>query len=455
MRVSTTSPVPERVLHAQHANELIILRRPFILFLGIVFVSWVASPVVMLIYLLLALHAFRGSRETIEAFTILALILLGHPAFFSGGDKNFRWLILAVGLGRIIWDWVVLGGGLRLPRGVINLLGLFFISTLVASFTVSYIPSLSILKLVSFAIGVFVIFVCFYNTHHLNQYWQSWFYTFIVFSFVAGLLVYLAGLGYFRTREGFQGIWGHPQIMGPICSMMTAWLAGQYLSKRSTSKLLPLVTIIGVVFVFTSGARTAALALGGGLCIALIVLAVRKRSSISWQRLFINPLTGVVTVLLVVAMVLFSSEVKMMVSDFIQKGDDESSNVTEVFQESRGRRMNTSMDNFKSSPLLGIGFGIPSELTVSAHGVETVMGITTSASSEKGFMPSAILEEVGLVGALLVFLLMIAISLPIHRYADLSVVWMYWASLLVNAGAAILFSVGGLGFFMWLVIGYC
>jgi hypothetical protein len=83
------------------------------------------------------------------------------------------------------------------------------------------------------------------------------------------------------------------------------------------------------------------------------------------------------------------------------------------------------------------------------------MGVPVSASSEKGFMPTAMLEEVGLFGTLLVVLIMLAISIPVLRLGRFPVVWTYFAALLINVGAAVFFSLGGVGFFMWLMIGFC
>jgi hypothetical protein len=33
--------------------------------------------------------------------------------------------------------------------------------------------------------------------------------------------------------------------------------------------------------------------------------------------------------------------------------------------------------------------------------------------------------------------------------------WMYWTTLAINGGAAVFFSLGGLGLVMWILIGFC
>ena len=461
-RKNKKSRNPKRVEESLKSSGLTLLREPMLFLLGITVLCLAASPLTGIIYILATIHAMRGQRETIESFTILALVLLGHPAVFSGQLKILRWAILAAGIGRIFWDWLVVGKAIKFPSNFTTSFGIFFTSTLVASIAVSRIPSLSLLKLISFAIGVFTIFVCFHNTRNLNKYWKDWFYTFFLYSLIASILIFATGMGYFRTREGFQGIWRHSQIMGPIASMMTAWFIGQfiYCNEKNAKRILLFSSLLGVVFVFLSGARTAALALGAGLLIALGVIFLRSKPNLSIQRLLFNSLTGLTAFLLVVAMIMFPAEFESRIQEFVNKDGIETEAVgagdaSELFLASRGGLLSKSMENFRESPVFGIGFGVPSNFTIRANATESVLGIPTSASSEKGFMPSAILEEVGLVGSILLLIVMVMVSLPIHKFGDLSLVWMYWSGLFVNVGAAIFFSVGGLGFFLWLIIGFC
>ena len=116
--------------------------------------------------------------------------------------------------------------------------------------------------------------------------------------------------------------------------------------------------------------------------------------------------------------------------------------------------MERSMANFYESPLVGIGFGVPSDFGRFGS-VETVGGIPLSASIEKGFMPTAMLEEVGIIGTGLVLIFLGLISFPIVQWGGIAINWMYWTALLMNGGAAVFFSVGGLGIIMWIVVGFC
>jgi hypothetical protein len=74
---------------------------------------------------------------------------------------------------------------------------------------------------------------------------------------------------------------------------------------------------------------------------------------------------------------------------------------------------------------------------------------------EKGFMPTAVLEETGLIGAALTILLLIFLFVPVLQHPDPTLFWVAAASLLVNFGEMVFFSVGGMGFFFWFVMAFC
>jgi hypothetical protein len=119
--------------------------------------------------------------------------------------------------------------------------------------------------------------------------------------------------------------------------------------------------------------------------------------------------------------------------------------------------MNSSMNNFREHPIAGIGLGVPSfyESAIVEKFVVRFQGIPVSATVEKGFLPTAVLEEIGLIGAALTLLLIFTISITILRYGQPWVIWVYLTAMLQNAGEAVLFSPGGKGLLIWSVVGFC
>jgi hypothetical protein len=118
--------------------------------------------------------------------------------------------------------------------------------------------------------------------------------------------------------------------------------------------------------------------------------------------------------------------------------------------------MDRSMANFWEKPITGIGFGAPSDPIRFARQLERgPYGIPLSASVEKGFMPTAVLEETGLIGAVLTIALLIFLFMPAVQHPDPTLFWVMATCLLLNLGEMVFFSVGGMGFFFWFVMMFC
>jgi len=109
--------------------------------------------------------------------------------------------------------------------------------------------------------------------------------------------------------------------------------------------------------------------------------------------------------------------------------------------------------NISARPLEGIGFGmasIPSELVVVR---DPVFGLPVSAAVEKGVLPLAIVEEIGVVGFGVVLLWVLAL-LRMSARAGVAPVAVCLTALFLNMGEATLFSPGGLGLLMLIMLGW-
>lgn len=456
---NTHTSAPARSSRLTVGGRLTLLPKPLLIMTAIAAALWLMPGIGRLVYLGLAIYAARGARQTIEALTLLVLVLLGNPLINAAEGDTYRWLVIAAGFGRVIWDLVFQERAIQIPMGPVGILGAFIVWTVVVSVLVSMLPTVSVLKVLTFGVGVCSILICFHSTRHLSGYWRSWFYTFSVFVIGVSLAVFAAGLGYWRTREGFQGVFSHPQILGPVAAIIGAWLTGRFLQNEDRPHPVLLVTMGATwVFVFLSGARTAAFAaLGGFMLMGGSLLGSRLRHA-ALSNLWSLRTVGF-AFLLMGTIVVFMPKVSNVMEGFLQKSNQRptaglSSDPKSILQASRGALMERSMNNFYESPWVGIGFGVPSNLG-NFGSVETVGGIPVSASVEKGFMPTAMLEEVGIIGTGFVLFFLGLISLPVVRWGGVAINWMYWTALLMNGGSAIFFSVGGLGLVMWIVVGFC
>lgn len=444
---------PPRV--AADAGERLALGRPRVLptaciaLLGVVLVAAFAAPLGLLICAGLALYAWRGARETIEAFTVLALLLLlGNDGAASIG----RWLVLFSCCGRLAWDSVMQGA--PTPR-ILRPLALFAATIMLFAWLVSYIPAVSILKVVTFTMGVGAIMTGLYRTPHLREYWFSWFFTFGIFVLFASLPLYATAYGYRFNGSGFQGILSHPQSYGVVAAPITAFLTGLVLFYDNRSPVVVLGALLGWVGIFASQARTSFLAAAGALAISVMIgyfLGPAWRATI--LRAFSAGRVALIVVVFSALAVAQWSSIQEGVRTFLLK-DDSDESVVESLQSSRIGLIERSLDNFMEEPLTGIGFGVPSDPGLLR--VKTgPLGIPLGASVEKGFMPSAVLEETGLVGAILVAYLILVLLLPVLRQGGMMVLWVLIACLMINGGEMVFFSIGaGDGVYLWLLMGFC
>jgi hypothetical protein len=154
-------------------------------------------------------------------------------------------------------------------------------------------------------------------------------------------------------------------------------------------------------------------------------------------------------VVLGAALIVGFGRIGQAAADFVLK-DEQLAAPGELFTLSRGDKVDRSLENFRDAPVLGVGFGTPSDVTLLSARREMVYGIVVSASSEKGFLPTAVLEEIGLFGAAFVTLILIAMALPVHRRGSFGVIWVFWAALIKNVGDSVFLSLGGFGLLMWL-----
>ncbi len=80
------------------------------------------------------------------------------------------------------------------------------------------------------------------------------------------------------------------------------------------------------------------------------------------------------------------------------------------------------------------------------------MGIPISAPVEKGFLPAAILEEVGIVGTIFFIYLIFILTKLVVRSKNIHICCLYFSCLFINIGEAVFFSIGGIGIFFMLLI---
>jgi hypothetical protein len=272
---------------------------------------------------------------------------------------------------------------------------------------------------------------------------------------VAGLsllTIVRPGIAHLPNSDLLNGILGHSQALGAFLAPFAAASLAEWMLRRGSMTPVRSASWLAMLAcLLLTSSRTAAVATILGLAFSMIggVAADRRRTGAEVRRA-LGMIAGLMLALLV--MQLATGRVLSSVSHFVLKGTQTS--VGEAFQASRGGLVSTELQNFLKSPWIGNGFGVYAD-GVFPTGVKTFLGIPVSAPVEKGVLPTAVLEETGLLGFLCLAVLIYALVAPVWRRAPHPIVAMLIACLFVNLGEAVLLSPGGMGLHIWLLIGWC
>ncbi|TRZ88384.1 MAG: O-antigen ligase domain-containing protein [Methanosarcinales archaeon] len=404
--------------------------------------------VITLAYLFLMAWSLKGAKQSLQSITLSAIIRFLNPALF---DKPPEIGVLSVGL------TIVVGVRLLLflspsSRKIVGSTLVFFIAVTLFSFLNSPDFAVSFMKISVFSFTFAAVIAGFFSLEKdeiIN--FEIWLFHLIFAVAFLSLFTFLRpGVGYNRTEEGFQGILCHPQAFGIILAPFACYLLSQLISGVNIKKLLTTLAFICLfALIILSGART-------GIVSILLALSLSYFVGIFFYEHPIKLDTRYVLIIFIVIMLctpllLYSfSKMKPAAETFVLKG--EGSSISESFYDSRGRGIESQWENFLKHPFIGNGFGVYAS-GYFPRGVYKVWGIPISASVEKGFLPTAILEETGLIGALLFLVLLISIARQAVNNESIVYLCVFFSSLFVNLGEMVFFSVNGLGSFFWILIG--
>jgi len=260
------------------------------------------------------------------------------------------------------------------------------------------------------------------------------------------------GIAHLPGSDLLSGIFSHSQALGAFLAPFAAASLAQWILGRQVTtpvRKISWCAIVGCMLLTLS--RTAALAAMLGLAFAVIggTLGNKRAAGADARRAL-----GLVVLLSLGLLVieLATGRVLSSVAHFALKGGQAS--VGEAFEASRGGLVTSQLHNFMTSPWIGHGFGVYAD-GVFPSGVKMFAGIPVSAPVEKGVLPTAVLEETGIVGFVCLSFLIYVLVRGVWRRSSHALVAMLIACLFVNLGEAVLLSPGGMGLHIWLLIGWC
>ena len=398
----------------------------------------------------LTLWACRNTRCALQACTLSVLLTFGNPGLVGIQPLVglLKWVLLFASLGTVLFGWRHQPG--KAPRWLWCFV-LFVAVALGLAFAASDNPTVSVLKLGTFAAGVTVALLGVRDRRYPAQYWLSWFATVGVVVLVLSAPLDLLPAGRYLNGTGFQGIFIHPQSYAVYCIPLTMFLTVTVFAESRKNWFLLAVVPWAWYSIFASGCRTALLAAGlSSIATAASMVAfprVKRGSRRQGPMLLKICLAGL---LASVVLATSTSTLSSAFADFIGKGERNG-----VVGSSRVGQVQALVASIEANFLTGVGFGLAAAGVEQETQVDELTGLPIGTNTEQGFLPLAVLAQVGIIGAVPLTLFLCVLGIPVVKQGEAAVVAMFFTALFVNFGEMIFFSTGGLGLHMWLLIGTC
>ena len=402
----------------------------YILILALFSAIFPYGSIISLILLLLLIW----KKQIPDAFVGITLITLGNPAIFNTDFINLsRWIIIISGL-------VVAWPGLR-ARSIaifyfISLLGAYLVWS---SFSISDLALLSLFKGLLFIATLWILL----NSGRID--WKLFslrMETFIPFYVLINIPIYFFPAGFLRNGLGFQGLTNQPQVLGVLCALFAVWISIRLFSSDGVlSRNLTILTItILIFFVFLSQSRTGLGSAVAGILISYITMIFKIK-----RNLVRNLITAFFA--LVIAGGLYYGT--NTIQDFVFK--ERIGGIRDTDISSRNDLANLSLENWREHPLLGIGFGVPSTTDDANFVFDPIFNLPLSVSAEKGVWVTAVLEEIGIIGFVILCLFLIVLFMYSIRMGRYSATFILAFILVSNLGEQTMFSIGAFGMISWVM----
>jgi len=407
----------------------------------------IGTPVISAAAVVAVVLISLGPRQAIQALASIVLIKTLNPRIYGFPPYLgvLAWVALFLAAVRVLR---------RLKVNMFSVLGpLWFFVFVVAMLTAfgSANTLVSYMKLASFAVGATAVVVAALSLRAREAQLLRVQLPTVVLAVAAVSVLTVPFPGVSRLAPWlFQGILNHSQSLGTLLAPLVAVLAGRLLFRRKDfTKFDAAAVALASGLIIASGTRTAAIAVFLGLIgtIALGAMGGRARRKEVLQG--VGRALGIGAVLLVV--VLSSGGATDLFTGFVFKQSGEES-VDEAFMASRGNGIESHWQHFLEEPLIGNGFGVYPDGQWLTPPV-MFMGLPISAPVEKGFLPTAVLEEIGLIGAGAFLLLVVALVRRAYRTGDNVWTGVLLTCLFLNLGEAMFFSMGGDGMLIWIWMG--
>ena len=425
------------------------------------FLNKLSVPGSALCYGILFCMAIRSLEGAVKAMSMSAIIIVANPYLIDINIVHtfLRFPLIAVAGSRIFWE--ASRSGLFAGPHLKALLVFGAVAFVLAAIN-QYFFMVSFLKLGVFIYGAYAIMLATDMGRFSSSDLTVWFCSLVLFYVAGNLLAYALGVGYaFRGRlleatdvTGLAGITNHPQAQGPLSAISFVYAFCVYLFTPYRARwVMGIVAPVLLFLCYMSAARTglfaALLAVGIIVGMAFMMRGGRKRIRLNISTAQIVIIGSFAVVGFIVVEATTGAAITQKASDFALKAIRSGGGFFSFMSmfESRMPLIEASWGSFLQQPLTGIGFG------TSVDPLFAATATLFSAPTEKGFLPSALLEEVGIFGALCFVVFLIAFFVHYWKARNIIALGMMACLLLLNFGEMMFFAFGGIGLYCWSMVG--
>lgn len=405
-------------------------------------------------YLLIAVYCFGGRVQVIHALTLSWLFTMLNPALAPDASLAAIGRYLVIFCATISVGWRSSGGGVGFSMKKLSLITLCLgIFMLIHSLLLSVVVDVSVLKVVSWVVVVLTLLSAWQGLAGLQRValFDQLQWGLVGLMLLSLPLLAIPGIGYFINGTGFQGLLNHPQAFGPTVALLGVLLGGRILGEKKPAWRDIILFGMCLILVVLSEARTAGVAMIFGLLGAALFSPVfvgvshrRMLPGLRSQRL------RFVGLMFLAGAIVAGPFLMDQLSIYLFKRTD-ATNLFAAADASRGELVAKMWMNIQKNLFTGIGFGIASEPAYMVVLRDPVLDLPLSALVEKGVMPVAVLEELGVFGVIAV-LAWLLVVLRRGARSGLPQFAVLITLVLVNFGESMLFSVGGMGMLLLILL---
>lgn len=412
-----------------------------------------SSPSSAMAYIVAAVWSLTGRRQAILSLFFLWLFNnTSHPLFGAPlMGAVLRYVVLFAASVSVFIRGPGRGGGTTNTL-LLAMSGLMCALITAHSFVFSRTPEISVLKSLTFALA-FMTSLCgwaWMSPRERGKCEAIVFGSLVMIMVLSVCSLLTGGRAYLGSTSFFQGVLVHSQTLGVVAAVTVTPTIVLALIARPFRWWRVVAVGAALVCLYLSQSRAGLLGALLGLSVVASVGVIRSALSIATRnpRVVRSRLVWLAGGLMLALIFAGGSIYRRAVEFTLKRGkniEELTSESLEASAEERLKRLDVMLANVAQHPVEGIGFGIASnESLVGIMARDPIFNLPIMATVEKGFMPAAVLEELGIPLGSLILAWLVVLGFFSSRGGSLPLV-VYVTVLCSNFGESAFFSAGGNG----------